>query len=465
VEFKHATFFVGLALVLTVGRVLCQHSARLRDVCAFLLVFGTTRADMIDINFLSREWYRGTTRGIEASWLDLLWILLLVSLPRDERRPFWIPGLGPMILFLAYNAVIVAYSDPAIFGLFELSKMARQLGLFITMARYVKSDDELVLISQALALAVAYEFVYALRNRLVWKMSRAAGTLGHANALSMYELMAVPVLAATAAANVRSGLRKLCGLAAVLGAITVLLTVSRNGILTIILLGIFLLLACGSFRQISIRHLRWGLLLGAVFGVLVPMTRADIKARYETDAFASEYGGKAWEGRGAYLLLAKGIVAREPFGCGLNNWSWCVSNRYGTIIEQYYVPYVGTDSRPPKRRIRRHAHIDAPQAAPAHSLYAITLGETGWPGVILLGLVWARWFSVAGSFVFQRSSALRSRFGVGVFGALLGAFGQSLSEWEIRLTPLAFLLHILLGAATSAHVGNWARGKEQLAER
>lgn len=459
-EFKYAIFFLGLGLVSTLGRALCRRSAFLRDSCAFLLVFGTTRADMIDVNFLSREWYRGTTRGIEASWLDLLWILLLLSLPKNELRKPWTPGLGPMIIFLAYNALIVAYSDPAIFGLFELSKMLRQMGLFITVARYVQSDRELTLICQALAVAVGYEFISALRNRLFWKMSRAAGTLGHPNALSMYELMAVPVLIATATSNAKPALRHLCGTAAILGAITVLLTVSRNGMFTLLMMSAFLAIVCGSWRQLTMRHLRLGIFISMIFGGLVPVMQSDLKARFESDAFENEYGGKAWEGRGAYLLLAKQIVAREPFGCGLNNWSWCVSNRYGPFIEQYYVPYVGTDSRPPKRRIRRHAHIDAQQAAPAHSLYAITLGETGYAGVILLASVWIRWLTIAGSFVIHRTSAFRTRFGIGVFGALLGAFGQSLSEWEIRLTPLAFLLHILLGAAASQAMDRGSRRDE-----
>jgi hypothetical protein len=144
-----------------------------------------------------------------------------------------------MLFFLAYNALIVAYSDPAIFGIFELSKMVRLVGLFITIARYVRGDREIELICRALTLAVIYEFVWALRHRFIWKMSRAAGTLGHANALSMYELMAVPVLITTAMSNATRRLRQICGLAAILGAITVLLTVSRNGIFTLFFVSIF----------------------------------------------------------------------------------------------------------------------------------------------------------------------------------------------------------------------------------
>lgn len=463
-EFKHAIFFSSFLLVLTVGRVLCTRHPRLRDACAFVLVLGTTRAHMLDINFLSREWYRGTTRGIEASWLDLLWVLLLSSLPRNERRATWLPGLGPMLVFFGYNFLIVVHSDPALFGVFELSKMLRQIGVFLTMARYVNGDHELLVITRALIVAVGYEFIFSARNRFLWGIPRASGTLGHANALSMYELMTVPVLIAISTATVRQSLRKWCGIAAVFGAITVLLTVSRNGIFTLFVIGIFMAVTCGSLRGLTMRHLRLGAVVAVVLGVFVVMAHDDLQSRFETDTTAKEYSGKVWEGRGAYLILAERIVAREPFGCGLNNWSWCVSNRYGSLIEQYYVPYTSTDAPPPKRRLRRHSHIDAPQAAPAHSLYAITLGETGWLGVILFGIVWIRWFTVAGAFLRGRSPSTRFRFGVGVFGSLMGAVAQSFSEWEIRLTPLAFLLHILLGAAAAAHPDNRFSWKTSLAD-
>lgn len=406
---------------------------------------------MLDLNFLSREWYRGTTRGIEVSWLDLLWILLLSSLPWKRHRPLWVPGLGPMLLFWGYNLLIVIYSEPSIFGVFELSKMFRQICVFMTMAHYVNGDRELLVIGRALVVAVGYEFIFSARSRFFWGVARADGTLGHPNALSMYELMAVPALIALSIANVRQSLRQAFAVAAILGSITVLLTVSRNGIFSLAIIGAFMALACGSLRGLTRRHLRLALATAAVLGVFVVVAYRDLQSRFETDAIGKEYSGKVWEGRGAYLVLAKHIVAREPFGCGLNNWSWCASNRYGPLIEQYYVPYTSTEKAPARRRLRRHSHIDAQQAAPAHSLYAITLGETGWPGVFLYGIVWLRWFAIAGTFLRARSSVLRYRFGVGVFGALIGALGQSFSEWEVRLTPLAFLLHILLGAASAAH--------------
>lgn len=448
-----AIFITGLVLVLTVGRSLCTRDARLRDLCAFLLVAGTTQTEFIDINFLSREWYRGTTRGIEVSWLDLICVLLFSSLPRQTKREAWLPGLGPMLVFLGYNALIVAYSEPAIFGVFELSKMVRQLFLFVTIARYVDGERELRCIVWALVLALGYEFLAALRGRFIWHQPRVSGTLAHANSLSMYELMSISVVVAIATSNAPKRLRIACTAAALLGTATLLFTVSRNGVLTLLLIGLFLTLTCGSLRGLTQKHIVMGACIACFIGIFVGMTYGSFKARFEAEGFEEEYQGKVYEGRGAYLAQASGIVEREPFGCGLNNWSWCVSNRYGPLIEQYYIAYTSTDAPTPRRRHRRHAHIDSAHAAPAHSLYAITLGETGWPGVVLFGIVWLRWFIVAGRFLFSRSPALSSRFGLGVFGALLGAFGQSFSEWEIRQTPLAFLLHILLGAAFAVHPG------------
>jgi hypothetical protein len=145
------------------------------------------------------------------------------------------------------------------------------------------------------------------------------------------------------------------------------------------------------------------------------------------------------------------IVSERPWGCGLNNWSWCVSNRYGPLLGLRYLSYESVDERPRPRPIPAGSKVDSPQAPPAHSLFAITLGETGWVGVILLGLLWLRWLQLGGSFLVARSPAFRSRFGTGVFFALLGMMLQSQVEWEIRQTPLLFLLHLLLGALAAVY--------------
>jgi hypothetical protein len=450
-EAKHYIFLVGLVITVPLGARIASRVGWFRDACVFALVFGTTRFDLQAINFVSRAWYRGTSRGIEICWLDFLWMIVLASEPRPAppaRRAPWPVCLPAMLLFFGYNVLSVCGSTPQIFGVFELSKMLRAILVFVTIARFVKSDRDLRVIVWALGSAVIYEWGAAVYGRIFLGHSRAMGTFAHPNSLSMYNLMVVPLLLAVSLSDTDERLKKVCAAGALLGTTAVLFTVSRNGLVT---LGVLLMLVgvtCGSFK-ITAKKVAAALLATALVGAVLFKTSGDFEKRFTEGG--SEFGGKVYEGRGTYLLLAQFIVENQPLGCGLNNWSYWVSNRYGVMVEQHFIPYPDPDTPPPEKKLIKDAHVDAAQAAPAHSLYAITLGETGWPGVVLFALVWLTWAVTTGSFLFKRTSALRSRFGLGVFFALLGALSQSFSEWEFRQTPLLFMLHILLGAAAAAH--------------
>ncbi|WP_437681793.1 O-antigen ligase family protein [Sorangium sp. So ce131] len=448
-ETNHLIFLAGLLTTVPIGAWLASSRPWLRDACAFLLIAGTTHTGLQDINFVSREWYRGTTRGFEMCWLDMLWMILLVSVPRRPGRRAEIPASLPlMLVFFAFNALNVASSTPQLFGLFELSKMLRAILLFVAIAHYIKGDRELRVVVWALGVAAIYEFLATVHSRVILMQPRARGTLDHPNTLSMYNLMIVPPLLAVALSDEDRRLRRVCAAGALLGSLSVMFTISRNGIVTLTGLLLSVGALCGSFR-ITARKVAGAAVVLAVIGAAVYKTSGDFEKRFTESG--PEYGGKVYEGRGAYLYLAELIVAHEPGGCGLNNWSWCVSNRYGPMLQQYHIPYVDTDRRPPKKKLRRDAHVDAPQAAPAHSLYAITLGETGWVGVVIFALLWLRWYHMTGSFLFRRDRSLRSRFGVGAFFGLLGAFSQSFTEWAYRQTPLLFMLYILLGAAAALY--------------
>jgi hypothetical protein len=450
-----SVIFLGACLVVVPGGILAVGKyPRLRHLCAGLLIWGTTHYSARTINFFSREWYRGTTRGFEFCWLDFLWIFLLVDELR-RRQPgqrLGLPhGAVSMAVFLAYNAVNVLSSEPQLFGLFELSKMFRGLMVYVTVAYYVKDERDLRRLVGVLAFTVSYEWFWVIHSRVVLGHARADGTLFHPNSLSMFNLIAVPVLLAVALSDVGQGLKRLCGLGALLGSTSVLLTISRAGLVSLGLLLVGVGLACGALK-LTPRT------VAGAFAVVLAAIPVGLKvapsfqARFESEGgLSEEFGGAEHEGRGAYVHLARRMHADHFFGVGLNNWSYWVSNQYGREIGMRYIPYTGTDEAPPDGPIPVGSNVDAAQAPPGHSLYLITLGETGWPGVILFAVVWLRWFKMGASFFFSRSPAFRSRFGIGVFFGLLGAFAQSFSEWEYRQTPLLFLLHILLGALAAVY--------------
>jgi len=452
-ETKSVVFLLLAAFVVPLGIHAIGRVPWLKDGCAFLLLLGTTRAELVSINFYSREWYRGTTRGFEVCWLDFLWVFLLVDeyrRRRPDRRVPVPPSLVLTLVFLAYNAVNIAISEPQLFGLFELSKMARGVMVFLSIAYYVKSERELRVLVWALGIAVVYEWGATLYARLVLWHARSEGTLAHPNSLSMYNLISVPVLLAVALSDAPERLRRLSATAAVLGTMSVALTVSRAGLVSIVLLLAGVGLTCGSLR-VTGKKLAVAAGLAVLAVALFLKMGPAFEARFREGTLEKEYGGKANEGRGAYLNLARLMIEDNAWGCGLNNWSYWVTNRFGVQLDFHYIRYSSVDAPPPRRRIPAHSHIDAPQAPPGHSLYAITLGETGWPGVWLYALLWLRWMGMAGGFLSRRTPAFVSRFGVGAFFGAAGAFAQSFSEWEIRQTPLLFLLNILLGAVAALH--------------
>src|SRR5687768_18502491 len=100
---------------------------RLRDPVFFLMVGGAVVSDKLDINILSSEWYRGTTRGFELSFVDILaWALIITTVltPMKHQRRFYLPGsVCLMLLYLAVAIYSVATSEPKLFGMFEVSKL------------------------------------------------------------------------------------------------------------------------------------------------------------------------------------------------------------------------------------------------------------------------------------------------------------------------------------------------------
>src|SRR5882672_3505635 len=86
---------IGLALLVIGvfgGAVASSCSKRLRDFIFLGMIVLAPMTEDYDVNFVSRDFYRGTTRGFEFSLVDILSISLLASLllvPRGRSRGYW----------------------------------------------------------------------------------------------------------------------------------------------------------------------------------------------------------------------------------------------------------------------------------------------------------------------------------------------------------------------------------------
>ncbi len=451
IEAKHIIFFAGSAVCVPAGIIFATQSRKVLDFVFVFLVFGTCMPSGLfgfptDINFLSREWYRGSTRGIEISYLDLLAIILFISSlvvrQREGKKMFWPPSMGLLVAYFVWCLLNVAlFSDPKIFGVFEVTKLMRAMLLFVAVCAYVRSPREVNLFVWALVGTIFYEALICLRDRYLHHIHRIRGTLGHPNSLSMYALQCLPIfITSFFAKDISQKLRIACVLAFVAAAGCVLLTISRTGFAAMVLLS-GAAFGLGTGFKISTRNVALASLGVLLVSLMVVKSWDSIMSRLGGFDLGAEYMSEEGD-RGTYFRQASPAIADKPFtGVGLNNWSWAISKTYGRQAGFNMEPYSSLYSAP----------SGGWQVAPAHNFFLLTVTELGFPGFLLLSLFLIQSMWIGGSAIFQRSDDLLKLLRLGVFLSLGGVLMQSFTEWEFRQTPMFFLGHIIMAVGATLY--------------
>jgi hypothetical protein len=244
-------------------------------------------------------------------------------------------------------------------------------------------------------------------------------------------------------------LKFVCACAIPLAMVAVIMTISRAGV-TIMALVLFLTTITTIKIRVTPKTIAATLII--ILGVtgLAAKSWKTLAERFQSSTMEQEYGNKKNMGRGYYIRMAKAIAREYFFGVGLNNWSYWVSNKIGPQHGYKFVPYKGTD-REPSTIIPSDSNVDEAQAAPAHNLGALTVGELGIPGLILFGILWLRWFQLGASFFSPRIPDPLRRLPVGIFFGFVGMFLQCLTEWVFRHLPLYYTFHVMLGVLMSLY--------------
>ena len=438
-ETKYLIFFAACLILIPAGVVFGCAFRVAREAMLFLLVLMTGLVGgRLDINFVSREFYRGTTRGFELSVLDMMTVALLVCAlyvrARSRTKLYWPASLGAILVYVFYCGFNIAVSDPKLFGLFELSKILRGTLVFVAVALYVREERDLKVLLFGLCALMIYEGGVCLRERYGLGAHQVQGTLNHPNALSIYCCAVAPVLLAGAFSSIGEKLKKLCLLAAASASGCVILSISRAGFANILLVTAGTAVACGALRLSTKRLATTGLALVCVVFVLAKAQDTVIGRFKSRVSVFTELSGEGRVDRRVYWEEAVFLARKYPFGCGLNSWSWTLSKESDS-----YIPY---DEEISEFRER--------VAAPAHTIIGLTLGELGVPGLLIFLALWGRWFQLGLGFLFDRAPDLSSRFGVGILFSKVGVFVQSMTEWMFRSQHVFFLFHILLGGMVAA---------------
>jgi O-antigen ligase len=455
-DFAHLTpakDIEGLTLLVlaVLGSVtlLCM-SHRARDVALFLIMGTLVINEKFSINFFSKWWYRGSTRGLEVTLEDILAISLLISsilFPKKGRpRWRWPAGMGFMLLFLFYACAATLAIEPRAFSIFELTKIARGLIFLAAFAMAVRSERELGICVLALACATCLEGGLVVRQRWMYALDRVAGSLGHPNSLSMYLCMVGPILVAALNSTLPRLIRWTCACALASAGLAIILTVSRAGVPTFALVVVAATAWTMSWR-ITLKKVAVFTVVATGVGLVGFKYWGLLKERFNDSSLSEEYlDTRTVDSRGYYLRLARLIVEDRFFGVGLNNWSYAVSKKYGAMMK---TPYADYDWIPDDLNNDEDMLLNF--AAPAHNLGALTLGELGLPGLILFLLVWVRWLQMGASFLWRRKRTTMHVLAIGIFFGMVGVFLQSITEWIFRQTAIYLMFHALIGTLATMY--------------
>ena len=451
-ELKHYIFFLGAgcSLLLATWVVASRWMARL-VFALFLLSF----LYIIDVNFVSHEWYRGSTRGFEFSVTDLLLGVLVLSLfiqrkllGQDNRSIDWVPkGSLPVLLFITVAALSLTGADHPLYGLFELSKMVKGYLIFWVVANTVKSPGLVRLVFVTLCLTAGVEIAYGALEHFS-RIYRIRGTLPHPNSLAMLMNMMVPLFLADALR--RGGRQALMLFPLIAGAVTVvILTFSRGGWIGLAVSMGVVIAVC--LWQTPSPRLVGILVLGALaLSPVVVRKFPHIVTRWK-DAPAEALYSRLKLNEGAYLMMAQSPL----LGVGINNSAAWLQQKEKDVGGDPFQRITGRSrfnlvlgslqlsAERLEQEIEALTYVEG--GTLIHNIYLITAAETGLLGLGAFVLIGLRFGWIAVSATRARHPGLVGSVAVGILGGFLATYVQGLAEWEIRQTHLFYLFWTLMG--------------------
>ena len=385
-----------------------------------LLVVGTffSTSYLIDINFVSMEWYRGDTRGFEfgvTDWMVISLIIVMARSPRwrKQKLELFPPNASLMLAYFGVALVSLLVAYVPVYAGFGVFKLLRAFAVYWVAYNYLRSEEDVRFILMILAAIVAMEFLFVLKQRFSG-VYRAPGTTPHSNTLALYINM-LNMLFFAFMLGERSKKAIIYWACVGMGSLVVLATFSR-GALAAMVVGYALVTALSFYDRAKSHKVQViGILLLAALPVVIKVAPAII------DRFinAPEASG---ESRHLANEAARAMANDHLFGVGINNYSHVIN-------ETEYVRFI---ENPVDRGI-------------VHNVYLLHACEMGWPGLVVFLLMIGNFLRIGLQMIHKRRDNVLSFFATGIVVGMFALWFQSLLEWAFRQTYITVQFFMLAG--------------------
>ena len=391
------------------------------------------------INFFSNEFYRGTSRGMEISFIYIISLAVLIALTALKGKRKLLPDFGCYLYLIYFLCCLPSLSraDNLLFSSFELWKMLMMYLVFLAVYHYLEfshGDIDIILFGIIGVVAVNFLTIVLQHFQGVYQVN---GLFPHQNSLAMYMLLIGLILFSRYFNCKEYRKSRLIFLAFVMASAGLVRTYSRGALVCYPLGGALTLLMSLRY-QFSVRKVYIILLIGMIGMIGLAIVLPRVIERFEK---APESSG---ETRKNLAIAAVNMMKDVPMtGVGINNWGIKINPPY-----EY--------SRHREEKNYKEDYRDGI----VETIYLLVGAECGIPGLLMLLL----WFGYYWITAFRLLKKLRHSayfyFPAGALGGLTGIFVQSTLEWVLK-QQINFMLLVMVFAILSYLKHNY----RELAER
>ncbi len=439
---KYIVFFMTLLIAAPVGFQMSKKNLKVEKLVFFLLIFFTVKE--VTINFISREWYRGTSRGFEIGMVDIAMIIIyqLVKYRKNtfpiSKRP---PGTWLYFLYFFFSFLSITNSAPGyvVNSFFEIWKMTRMYLYFWVIYNYINDTKKFDLLMKYVSWIILYVGFLVLKQKYMEGRFQCTGPFPHQNSLVMYMIIFNSLVFAYLLN--RKDVNILYWLSIFgLGSITIISTLSRAGMACyVIACAVVLFLSYTSGFSAKKLGITFILMICGVFVIIQAMD--SIVERFET---ATEKSGQT---RVVLAQAAAKMANDKLFGIGLNNFGHKINSPYP--YGEHIYPELHDGKLPPPDYEESNALVE--------TIYMMIAAETGWHNLIIF-FIFIFYFYFKNLLNYKRYKNSEYRFvTIGLAGGLLGIYFESGLEWVLKQTNNFYQLMFvfaLIGAMSKIYKKN-----------
>lgn len=429
-SFKYIIFFSVMIIGVPLGYSLSLKNEKVERIIFFLMIFFTAR--MEDINFVSRETERLTSRGFEIGMVDICTMIIFLAVLHNKGFKSSLPrGAIWYFVYLGLSIVSIVNADFFLYSMFEVWKMVRMFFFFWTVYNYVDTEKKFFSFLTGVVAITLFVFFEVFKQKYVDGKFQTVGPFPHQNSLVMYMIIFGAISFSYLLNKKNLSFDKFIVWLIVFGmaSVSIISSLSRAG-LTLYAFAIVVVMGLSLLNGFHLKKIAIMIFLIIVSLAVVARAWNTISERFRT---APEESALVRVALAQAAIKMANDSSLNYMGVGLNN--------FGKAINPPY-PY--------SSHIEMHDEDDEEEKnGLVETIYLMIAAESGWHTLVFFFVFLFYYYFLNLVNVFRYRGHNLQFLAIGLVGGLLAIYIESGLEWVLKQTNNFYQLMLVFALIAS----------------